>query len=104
MEVVFYFDQVSDDQIECGARRPAGQHCLASSRDLFAAWQERPNNLEVAVARLIARHGRQLTLRGLDAIDGTPVLEIKPLMREFLPAGDIIQPAWSQELMIHHWH
>jgi tRNA (Thr-GGU) A37 N-methylase len=39
----------------------------------------------------------------LDAIDGTPVLDIKPSMREFLPRGEIRQPAWSHELMRRYW-
>jgi len=37
------------------------------------------------------------------AIHGTPVIDIKPVMREFLPIGGIRQPAWSHELMRHYW-
>ena len=40
-----------------------------------------------------------LTVRALDAIDGTPVLDIKPYMREFEPIGAVRQPAWSHDLM-----
>jgi tRNA (adenine37-N6)-methyltransferase len=58
----------------------------------------------VSVARLIGRQGRVLTLHGLDAIDGTPVLDIKPVMREFLSRGEIRQPAWPHELMRKYWH
>jgi tRNA (Thr-GGU) A37 N-methylase len=47
--------------------------------------------------------GRCLEVAGLDAIDGTPVIDIKPVMREFLPRGDISQPAWSHELMAGYW-
>lgn len=43
-------------------------------------------------------------MAGLDAIDGTPVLDIKPVMKEFLPRGEIRQPAWAYELMRHYWH
>jgi tRNA (Thr-GGU) A37 N-methylase len=35
----------------------------------------------------------------LDAIDGTPVLDIKPVMQEFLPREPVRQPPWSMELM-----
>jgi tRNA (Thr-GGU) A37 N-methylase len=41
--------------------------------------------------------------RGLDAVDGTPVVDIKPVMSEFLPRGDVRQPRWSTELMRHYW-
>ena len=42
-------------------------------------------------------------VRGLDAIAGTPVLDIKPVMREFLPRGDLRQPQWATELMKDYW-
>jgi len=45
----------------------------------------------------------QLHIAGLDAIDGTPVLDIKPVMTEFLPRGDVVQPRWSHELMAAYW-
>ena len=44
-----------------------------------------------------------LTVIGLDAIDGTPVLDIKPLMAEVLPRRPVRQPAWSRELMRDYW-
>jgi tRNA (Thr-GGU) A37 N-methylase len=39
----------------------------------------------------------------LDAIDKTPVLDIKPVMAEFLPREPVRQPAWSHELMRQYW-
>ena len=42
-------------------------------------------------------------MRGLDAIDGTPVLDIKPVMKGFLPRGEVIEPQWAQELMKDYW-
>ena len=36
-------------------------------------------------------------MRGLDAIDGSPVLDVKPYMREFEPApSDVREPAWAK--------
>jgi tRNA (Thr-GGU) A37 N-methylase len=43
--------------------------------------------------------GRVIRVRGLDAIEGTPVLDIKPHMVEFGARGDVRQPARSHELM-----
>jgi len=37
-------------------------------------------------------------VRGLDALDGTPVLDIKPVFRWSGPRGEIRVPAWSDEL------
>jgi len=44
-----------------------------------------------------------IEVRGLDAIDGTPVLDIKPYFAEFAPRGDVKQPEWTRELMAEYW-
>ena len=45
----------------------------------------------------------QLHIAGLDAIDGTPVLDIKPVMTEFLPRGEVREPQWVKEIMKEYW-
>jgi tRNA (Thr-GGU) A37 N-methylase len=47
--------------------------------------------------------GTKLFVAELDAVNGTPVLDIKPVMAEFLPRQTIQQPAWSHELMRRYW-
>jgi tRNA (Thr-GGU) A37 N-methylase len=60
----------------------------------------RPNRLGVSTCRLIDVEGLDLRVLGLDAIDGSPMLDVKPFMREFEPpAAEVRQPAWSTELM-----
>ena len=51
----------------------------------------------------IKREGLSIFVKGLDAIDGTPVLDIKPVMNEFLPKGEVKQPNWSADLMSNYW-
>jgi tRNA (Thr-GGU) A37 N-methylase len=51
----------------------------------------------------VRREGRTLAVAELDAIDGTPVLDIKPVMREFLPREAVRQPAWATDLMRSYW-
>ena len=58
----------------------------------------RPNRLGVSACRLLAVDGLDLHVRGLDAIAGSPVLDVKPFMREFEPAATH-QPTWATELM-----
>jgi tRNA (Thr-GGU) A37 N-methylase len=57
----------------------------------------------VTVCRLLAVEGLVLKVRGLEAIDGTPVLDIKPVMRGFLPRGEISEPAWASAIMKEYW-
>jgi len=63
----------------------------------------RTNRLGSTIVRIIGSEGRRLRVQGLDAIDGTPVLDIKPVMSEFLPREAVRQPDWSCELMRDYW-
>ena len=45
--------------------------------------QLRPNHLGVSVVELLAREGHTLRVRALDAIDGTPILDVKPYLPEY---------------------
>jgi tRNA (Thr-GGU) A37 N-methylase len=63
----------------------------------------RPNRLGVSICTLEAVEGLDLHVRGLDAVDGTPVLDVKPHMREFVPEGATRQPAWASELMANYF-
>jgi tRNA (Thr-GGU) A37 N-methylase len=65
--------------------------------------KRRPNRLGVSVCELLGIEGTTLNVRGLDAIDGTPVLDLKPYMVEFAPGTEVRQPAWSHELMRGYW-
>lgn len=65
--------------------------------------KNRPNRLGLSVVRILKREGNVLFVEGLDAIDGTPVLDLKPVLREFLPSEEIRQPDWATELMQDYW-
>jgi tRNA-Thr(GGU) m(6)t(6)A37 methyltransferase TsaA len=103
IEVVYFFNRVAEDQIERGARHPRGNLAWPKAGIFAQRGKNRPNRLGVSVARLTRREGCRLTVQGLDAINGTPVLDIKPVMREFLPRGEIRQPEWTRELMARYW-
>ena len=62
----------------------------------------RPNRIRATICEIVKITGHQLTVRGLDAIVGTPILDIKPVMRELLPRA-VRQPAWVDILMRGHF-
>ena len=103
VEVVFCFDRVPEDKIESGARRPRGRADWPLVGIFAQRGKNRPNRLGVSRAEILRVEGRDLHVRGLDAIDGTPVLDIKPVMREFEPRGEVRQPAWTTELMQNYY-
>lgn len=99
LEVVFHFHRVPNEAIETGARRPRGN----PDRPLVGIFAQRakncPNRLAVSRCSLERVDGLDIHVRGLDAVDGTPVLDLKPYLREFGPRGEIRQPTWATELM-----
>lgn len=102
-EVIFLFDKVPPDKIEIGARHPRNRADWPLVGIFAQRGKNRPNRIGLTTCRIIAVDGLAVTVEGLDAIDGTPVLDIKPVMAEFLPRGDVRQPDWSHELMRDYW-
>jgi tRNA-Thr(GGU) m(6)t(6)A37 methyltransferase TsaA len=103
IEVVFLFDAVDPEDIERGARHPRGNTEWPRVGIFAQRAKMRPNRIGVTVCALLDIDGLTLTVQGLDAMDGTPVLDVKPYMAEFGPRGDVRQPAWSSELMANYW-
>lgn len=101
--VVFHFDRIDPAKISTGARRPRGNPAWPEVGILAQRGSPRPNRLGVTACEVRGVEGRRLLVRGLDAMDGTPVLDIKPVMREFEPRGPIRQPAWADEIMAAYW-
>lgn len=103
VEVVYVFDRVDHGSFELGARRPRNNPDWPEVGVFAQRNKRRPNRIGTSTCELIAVDRTQLTVRGLDAIEGTPVLDIKPYMTEFAPRGAVRQPRWSHELMSGYW-
>ena len=103
VEVVFLFDRVDADAVCLHARHPRGNPAWPEVGILAQRAKDRPNRIGLCTCELVAVEGASIVVRGLDAIDGTPVLDVKPYMREFAPRVDVRQPAWSHELMSDYW-
>ncbi len=55
----------------------------------------RPNPIGKATVRLLQRQGNILTVEGLDAVDGTPVIDIKPYIPGYDSVADARVPQWT---------
>lgn len=102
-EIVYVFDRVSDDEIVTGARHPRGNKAWPRVGIFAQRGKNRPNRIGVTLCEIVSVDGRALEVRGLDAIDGTPVLDIKPLMSGFAPRGETREPDWAREIMEKYW-
>ena len=103
VEVVFHFDRLPETEIVWGARRPRGRADWPVTGIFAQRAKRRPNRIGVTVCRLLTVEELAIVVEGLDAIDGTPVIDIKPYLREFGPRGEVRQPDWATELMAGYW-
>ncbi|MEU8436981.1 SAM-dependent methyltransferase [Streptomyces sp. NPDC029216] len=99
LEVVYHFDRVPVEKIETGARHPRGNRDWPLAGIFAQRGKNRPNRLGVSRCRVLKVDGLDVHVEGLDAVDGTPVLDLKPYMEEFGPRGEVRQPQWATALM-----
>lgn len=99
IEVIYHLHRVPPEEIERGARHPRGRVDWPKVGILAQRAKARPNLIGLSRCQLLSVDGRTLRVRGLDAINGSPVLDIKPYLAEFGPIGDVVQPDWSHDVM-----
>ena len=97
------FDRIDEASVVTGTRHPRNNPAWPRVGIFAQRASRRPNRLGVTIVAIIGREGSRLRVRGLDAADGTPVVDIKPVMTEFLPREPVRQPGWSHDLMRGYW-
>lgn len=86
-EIYFYFHLVEEIKIEIGARHPRNNKEWPKVGIFAQRGKNRPNCLGATTVKLLKREGRQLFVQGLDAVDGTPILDIKPVIKGISSTG-----------------
>ena len=103
VEIIFYFDQVKDADVVYTTRRPRNRADWPECGIFAQRARMRPSRIGSTVCRLLSVEGLGITVQDLDAIDGTPVLDIKPFMAMFGARGVVRKPAWARELATTYW-
>lgn len=103
LDVIYLFHQVNTAAIESGARRPRGNPDWPEVGIFAQRARMRPNRLGVTNCEIVSVESDGVRVRGLDAIDGTPVIDLKPYMTGFAPRSAVRQPDWAIELMANYW-
>lgn len=99
LEIVFRFHLTDTTDLNLGARRPRDNPDWPQVGIFGHRNMRRINWLGVSRCRLIEVDGLDLYVEELDAVDGTPVLDIKPWFREFGPRQEVKQAPWSTEML-----
>lgn len=102
LEIIYFFDKVNNKEIVFSGH-PRGNPNYPLVGIFGQRKKNRPNTIGLCTVELLEHNARCLKVRYLDAIDGTPVLNIKPVFKEFQPKGEIRQPLWVSILMKNYW-
>ena len=105
VEVTFYFHRNDEEKICYGTRHPLDNSEIPEIGILAQRTRHRPSYLGSTICQILAvsEDTGTLTVSELDAVDGTPVLDIKPIISAFLPKGKIKEPNWVTEIMVGYW-
>ncbi|HEY6825151.1 MAG TPA: SAM-dependent methyltransferase [Steroidobacteraceae bacterium] len=103
VEVLFVLHLLDPAGVVCGSRHPRDNPLWPCVGIFAQRASNRPNRIGSTMCRVLRVLDRQLFVADLDAIDGTPVLDLKPVMQEFLPREALRQPEWSRQLMREYW-
>ena len=98
VEIVFFADWADDVPPAPWHRHPRGNENWPDVGVFVQRNKDRPNRLLLTTVAIDSIADRSFTVRGLDGIDGTPVLDIKPVFRWSVPRGEVRAPKWSEEL------
>ncbi len=103
LEVIYFLNQVSAAAIETRARHPRNNPSWPLVGIFAQRPKARPNLLGLSRCRLLQVEGLTITVEALDAVEGSPVLDIKPYMREYGPIGEVRQPEWATDVMKNYY-
>jgi tRNA (Thr-GGU) A37 N-methylase len=103
VEIVFYADWAEEVPPGPWHRHPRGNAQWPDVGVFAQRNKDRPNRILLTTVAIDSLAERSITVRGLDGIDGTPVLDIKPVFRWSMPRGQLRVPAWSEQLGEHYF-
>jgi len=102
VEVIFVFHRIPVDNPMPDSRHPRNNLNWPKLGLLAQRSAHHPNPIGLTTAKILGLEGNVLTVQGLDAVDGSPILDIKPVFQEFLPQNTK-QPQWVSELLKDYW-
>ncbi len=97
--VLYWGHKVPEESRSVDRVHPMGRIDIQKTGVFSTCSPARPNPVLATVVALRARRGNVLEVAGLDAVDGSPVIDIKPYVPAQYPKGDVRIPLWMARLM-----
>ena len=101
--VLFFMDRSTFDPASGLIRRPQGRQEMPETGIFAQRAKHRPNPIGISAVKLVRVEQNVLTVKGLDAIDGTPVLDLKPYFPAFDRVEEAVVPEWVDRLMQNYF-
>ena len=100
--ILFYLDQARYVREKHLQRRPRNRDDMPLVGIFSQRGKDRPNRIGITSVEIVSVTDRTLVVKGLDAVDGTPVLDIKPYYPVY-DRKDASVPEWVDRLMEHYF-
>lgn len=100
--ILFHLDQAHYVHERHLLRRPQNREDMPRVGIFAQRCKDRPNQIGVTSVEIVSVEDGKLIVRGLDAVDGTPVLDIKPYFPAY-DSRDAQVPEWVDRLMEHYF-
>ena len=89
-----------DKEKECHLKHhPQGREDVPFVGIFACRCPQRPNRIAISTVKLAGRKGNIITVKGLDIINGTPVLDIKPYASQYDKVDKVRVPDWVNKLV-----
>ena len=89
-----------DKEMECHLKHhPQGKNDIPFVGIFACRCPQRPNRIAISTVELVGRKGNIITVKGLDIVNGTPILDIKPYTPQYDRVGKAKVPKWVGELI-----
>ena len=93
--IVYWMDKVKDKVI---THRPQGNPNVPVVGIFSCRCPQRPNPIAITTVKLVNRHKNTITVKGLDILDETPIIDIKPYWPKYDKVVDEKVPKWVNKL------
>lgn len=100
--IIYYLDRAVFDREKHLKRHPQNREDMPLVGIFSQRGKDRPNRIGMTSVQIIGVFEDRLTVKGLDAIDGTPILDIKPYYPVY-DRKDATVPEWVDRLMEHYF-
>ncbi|MBI4009776.1 MAG: tRNA (N6-threonylcarbamoyladenosine(37)-N6)-methyltransferase TrmO [Candidatus Aenigmarchaeota archaeon] len=93
--IVYWMDRVKKHVM---THRPQGNPDVPVVGIFSCRCPERPNPIAITTVKLVGRNGNKIKVKGLDILDGTPIIDIKPYWPQYDRVEDERIPDWVNKL------